>query len=73
MANTITIDIPGGSIEVYRTTHDRAKQVYWAARSQDKSETWALKAVVDDLLRQQDKATSPPPAFGDGIQDDQVM
>lgn len=53
MPSTINVDIPGGSLEVWRVAQDRAKDIYWEARRKDLSENWALKAVVDDLLRQQ--------------------
>lgn len=54
MAEQINVKIPGGSLEGYRVVADRAKRIYWEARSRDFSENWALKAVVDDMLRQQE-------------------
>lgn len=60
MPNTINIDIPGGSLEAWRAAQERAKQVYWEARSKDLSENWALKAVVDDMLKQQAPSEPEP-------------
>jgi hypothetical protein len=52
MSKTVNLDLPD-DLAGWREATERAKNIYWMARRDGKSENDALYAVLDDCLRDQ--------------------